>query len=426
MKTTILSLILLTATCFIIGCSECEEIISEPCGLEPIPNTDLCGWTVFTCFARGNDGNIDPDDHVGILLDTRYNSMAPRGENWMGTLISNIPSNWTVGELGQIFGIAIDRNENIFLASSDIYGMDGNSNTPVSTAQIFKCPPPNFAAVQFTSLPNSGGRLNGIGNLCFEKWNNQLFATNLEDGMIYRIDIISGNILETFDPFNSDNNTPGLVSIGEQLWGIGSNYEGRKVKVYFARQNEIHSIELDDTGAFVTTSSKIELSDLKIGNRDGQVISDISFSGDNSKMIIAERGDPHNSRVLGFELQGTTWLESSRYYVGSPIGETEGDNCAGGVDFFYNEKDKNVSDECDISFFSSGNYMKTSVSGLEYGIEGISWEGNNSSEFMPSSEANSSTDIFIGLGVSKNLLGDVEVFDCTECIDPCKLNQYVN
>ena len=40
-------------------------------------------------------------------------------------------------------------------------------------------------------IPNQG---NGLGNIAYDKWNNQLFITNFEDGNIYRFDM-QGNLL---------------------------------------------------------------------------------------------------------------------------------------------------------------------------------------------------------------------------------------
>ena len=114
--------------------------------------------------------------------------------------------------------------------------------------------------------------------------------------------------------------------------------------------------------------------------------------------------------------------------VGDNAGR-DGENSAGGVDFAYKERDGDVSAECDEFFWTTGNFMETSDSsfGKVYGMQGISYSGNNSNYSSPVAGQNKNTDLFIdfdGVGGTgpKGGIGDVEVFDCSECVDPCDLN----
>ncbi|MBK7160269.1 MAG: hypothetical protein IPH77_17480 [Ignavibacteria bacterium] len=70
-------------------------------------------------------------------------------------------------------------------------------------------------------IPNTGS---GIGNICFDKWHHQMFATNHEDGKIYRVKDVSGvgQVSSWYDPFLPDDKVPGFAIRGELLWGIGS------------------------------------------------------------------------------------------------------------------------------------------------------------------------------------------------------------
>ena len=65
-------------------------------------------------------------------------------------------------------------------------------------------------------MPNFGV---GLGNICYDNWNDQLFITNFEDGKIYRYNM-SGDLLSSFDPFTADDGSNGFVGHGETIWGI--------------------------------------------------------------------------------------------------------------------------------------------------------------------------------------------------------------
>ena len=114
-------------------------------------------------------------------------------------------------------------------------------------------------------IPNQG---NGLGNIAYDKWNNQLFITNFEDGKIYRFDM-NGTLLSTFDPFSADATPLGTFSgHGEALWGIAVHNENGVVKVFFSQwtednslsdasnpNNAVWSVDLDNSGDFTGNES---------------------------------------------------------------------------------------------------------------------------------------------------------------------------
>ena len=432
MKYLKLSALLLAALPYV-ACNDCKEVVLEPCG-DSDPNTEHCGWSVATCFA---DILTHP---VAVIYDTHLNSNAPLGNHW-GTVTAIHPSNWTANQIGQIFGIAIDENENVYLASSDIYYhpsnsplFSGNASRPFSftAGQIFKCVPPFWSAVPFVSLPNTSNAGNGIGNIAYDKWNKQLFATNLEDGKIYRIDVNTGAILDTYDPWVADNGSAGIVNnLAERVWGIGVNYENGLVKVYFPRvsgsQRSLYSITLNN-GAFPAANSEvIEISNLP-GNQE--IISDLAFSSNGNELLIAERGAAHVAFVVSYS-RTASWAFNRQYFVGGDLrpNYSNGGNSAGGVDFAYTEVNRNPSAKCDEFFLATGNAMLARNSSISpiYGIEAIKYSGNLSSN-APMPTANQDTDWFIDFdgsnsGNPKGSIGDVEVFDCTECVK-CSLDNY--
>lgn len=420
------------------ACKKCEDPVMEPCGTFT-PNSEFCGWSVATCYTEEGGGD------VAAIFDTRYNSQAIKGDDWgtQATPVTAIhPSNWKLNQIGQVFGTAIDKDQNIYLASSDIYfysaGLLGipssNGSRPYSAGQIFKCVPPSFTAVPLGApLPNANDPLNGIGNIAYDKWNDQLIATNLEDGKIYRLSTTTGAVLETFDPWAADTGSLGIVANqDERVWGIGVNYENGAVKVYFPRVSSmgrmIYSVTLVG-GAFPAAGSEV----IEIPSLPGRqlIVSDLAFSSNGEELLIAEHGHPHESKVISYSLNGTSWSFNTQYFVGSNAG-LDGENSAGGVDFAYTEQDENVSAVCDEFFWTTGNFMavRNGAVSLAYGMQGIDYSGNNSAS-TPAPNANQDTDLFIDFdGFSgtgpKGTIGDVEVFDCYECIDPCTLNDYPN
>jgi len=382
--------------------------------------SEYTGWAVATCNADANT-----DDPVGVIYNISNTTTAPQGEDWAPSITDIHPSNWTLGQIGQIFGIAIGNNDDVYLAASDIYDTQYDSD-PYGPGQIFKAESDNdFLAVPFVELPNSGGALNGIGNIAYDNTYHQLFASNLEDGKIYQISS-DGTIVDTFDPWSSDTGNVGIVPSEERVWGIGLNIENGLQKIYFARisgnTREMYSITLDD-GAFPYNGSEVLEFDNIIGV--GKRISDIAFSDDGTQMIFSERGTKfttgaHDAKMLKYSLDPNGWSMDLQYYVGSWVTEQypsivvdPGENSAGGVAF----GPTIVNDEiegCDQMAWVTMNYFETENGNLYYGMQGIDASGNNPSN--ADADPNTETDIIIDFDgtydnfVQKGDLGDVEIF----------------
>ncbi len=395
--------------------------------------------------------------NVATIYKTTFNGSAPIGGNWndpaLGTVqVGTIATpNWNLASIGQVFGIAID-NPNIYLAATDIYVYDSagttaygpggsagiyktNVNTPGTTNTLVTTLVANSGyTVGTNQIPNSGfGAGNSIGNIAFDKTNNQLFATNLEDGRIYRIDPITGNVLSILDPFVIDSPSNGMVNVNEQIWGIGVLTQGGITEVFFARTeatyNSIWSIKLDASGEFMATSAggitpklyletapKLEIQ--KVGTQNK--ISDIEFSC-SGKMLMAERGNPHSSSIFEYKKVAGTWTITNPFYIGG----FSGANSAGGVD--YGGKEVSGSFTRDGLVWGSQNFgipalnnplfypglNFANLSYLTYGVEGIDGSGNLAA-------TNGITDLFIdanaGGSNNKGGIGDVDVFD-SNC--PC-------
>jgi len=213
------------------------------------------GELVVTTFPYGSCGigsgyPMDPNGLCLRVYDTRVppvglNPVPIPGMNWPAPVYSD-PS-WIALNLGMIFGVELDDASppNIYVSSTTVYGDFSGANEcptvpggfgPDGAGAIYKIDGTSGAIQSFVitgaggigsnEIPNSGP---GLGNFCFDKFHQQFFVTNHEDGRIYRIDM-TGTLLSIFDPFDPDDGIPGFAPLGERLWGIGV-YQDR---LYFA------------------------------------------------------------------------------------------------------------------------------------------------------------------------------------------------
>ena len=265
---------------------------------------------------------------------------------------------WSVDNLGEVFGVALDRdtNPNIYVTQTRAYGNASASGI------VFKLDGATGVPSVFATLPNNNV---GLGNIAYSDQHDQLYVTNLEDGKIYRYDL-AGTLLSTFDPFLPDDGSPGFSPLEERIWGI--NFFNCRIyfgtwKEDFGRlgaPNEVWSVGLDATGDFVGPETlEVVLPDNVVNNFIGTLpIADIAFSKI-GRMLIAERsmkGDTENtahvSRVLEYDGGHLSWTPTINTFMLGTLatGSGFGQNSAGGVDY-----DCAVSDDCN----SGGSVLAT-------------------------------------------------------------------
>lgn len=389
------------------------------------------------------------------------------GDNWGKTPVTY--TNWTAPFLGQVFGLAYNTNsgsadyKSVYVSTTQIYGntsltytsygagythyvemknTTSPTRTPSNSPVIWKLNGATGAYVPLVVSTNLSpltsnthnqlfNRGTEIGNICYDKVHNQIFATNMEDGKIYRINATNGNILSRYDPFtvyvdaHAADSLPAFPKYGDRLWGIayGNN------KVYFAQWNQdkshqllsgsiahnmIYSVNIDPvTGDFVFPGSVPGALDYAQANPDivavlphhaattastlpfSSPVSDIELSHDGKDMLVAERtmdsairaADPtadhwaHRSRALKYHYDDVsgTWIEKTLYYVGnldwlpaSPYDTFKNSNSAGGIDFGYIYVDStHTKDECEGKLWVTADAMDRSYN---------FWGGKNHSE----------------------------------------------
>jgi hypothetical protein len=230
---------------------------------------------------------INPGGVVGSIVDLRNPNQPPQGQHWIGE-----PQRMfvTAAEVGQVFGVAIDDAPapNIYLSATAAFGLHrapgntqwqngmwgagGGPGTIYRIGPATNYRPQPFAQVTLGGRPNSGAAL---GNIAYDRWNRQLYVTDMETGMIHRIRAADGVDLGFYDhgtrgrsnfldvstgqqsslppvPFNSApqariadcpsarfDNSPecwNLAPNGRRVWGIGvwRNGQTGEVRLYYA------------------------------------------------------------------------------------------------------------------------------------------------------------------------------------------------
>ena len=185
--------------------------------------------TRFSGFLYGAAGPIiDLNGTVGSILDVRAPGQAPQGTHW---LYEPQRSPVTAGQVGQVFGVVLDdaNPPNVYLAATSAFGLHrtpdntqwmpgmwGQGGGPgtlyrLDAATGYQSRP--FAQITLNGRPNSGPAL---GNIAYDRFNKQLFVTDLETGMIHRLRASDGADLGFYDHgmqgrrgfFDAESNQP--------------------------------------------------------------------------------------------------------------------------------------------------------------------------------------------------------------------------
>ncbi|MEJ6793780.1 MAG: gliding motility-associated C-terminal domain-containing protein [Flavobacteriales bacterium] len=400
------------------------------------------------------------------IFDTENNMSAPLGQNWATTFNTPadpaIQAQWKGTNMGDVFGVAIDDQKNAYFTTTKVISSSGSTTTNSGVAGdggVYKL---NANDWSITPLITTGTGANqipnqnvGLGNICFDKWNNQLFITNFEDGKIYRFDT-NGNLLSTFDPFDPDNGTPGFAGHGEAIWGINVYADGpNNVKVYFSQwtednslatstniNNSVWSVDLDASGEFSGIEdlcfSLPDISNFITSTVTGgsYPISDITFSAD-GKMYVCEKQQggwstfggfdnlftpgAHNSRLMEFTNSGGNWTISQQYGVGNYNTPYTANNTAGGVALSNRQTVDGI--DCEKLIWATGDALRFSgfnpADGGQtyvYGAAGIPVEGNSIDPTSPDYVQNTSIYIdvnYTGMGndgSQKMSFGDMDIY----------------
>ncbi|MEM7166196.1 MAG: LamG domain-containing protein [Planctomycetota bacterium] len=388
--------------------------IGSPARAQSTANLPFSDGDIITTHFGGFNSPGDPlsgldaDGPVVSLIDASIPAIFPNptptpGVLWPAPIFNNLGAaateQWLARNLGQVFGLCTDNNgvtPNIYVAATGAYGdwsafpfpmggvgPDGSGaiyQIDGATGDINSFVVTGPGGVGTNQIPNGGS---GLGNVCYDPTHGQFFATNFEDGLIYRIDN-TGIILSTYDPFAPTIPVPGgFAPLGDRPFAVAF-YGGR---LYFSGwlrdtarpttnwppswgplppqpTNSIFSIAIDATsGNFVGTEQLEIVLPYLPPNQFSNPVSDIEFTvaGD---MLLGERtyvGDfgmidtGHQARCLEYVFSGTAWVPSTEeFFIGDPPASGfPPSNCAGGVDY-----------DCLDNVWSSGNLILPAAHGF--------------------------------------------------------------
>ena len=434
---------------------------------------------------------IDPDGaSVTLLALDRFDAAM------VGQEIKRRPYDQILArDVGQIFGLAMDdaQEPSLFLAATSAYGLpivgaDSNGDgveDRLFSGQVgarfmdalFGTGPDKgpgtlyrvdgttgqievFANIALDGVPNSGP---GLGQVAFDPVNRQLFVSDLDTGMIHRLDM-GGNDVEqfdhgvtarslagrpevAFDPANrmniedegfdvEDPATWNYAADERRVWGLAV-HNGR---LYYAVAEgpEIWSVGIDPRSGAFAFDARWELSLLDEHGKDE--ISDIAFGADGS-MIVAQRGKRlarfdftafagrKTSKTLRFTREKpdnpatpSKWVSKPiEYSVGFPVPH---DNSSGGVALgpSYDAFGRLNFKACKGTLWSSGDQLRRNpdfadalLSGGALGVDGL-----QAQPFGLSKQDNSPPwvsyfhdyDGKYGLKITSGHVGDVEILGC--------------
>ena len=187
-------------------CLAAPAVWAQPAAMQP-------GEAFLTRFSgvTGAAGAmvIDPAGTVGSIVDIRNPGRPPSGEHWVDEP-QRRPV--TAAEVGQVFGVALDGADppNIFLSATSAFGlhtvaggqwMPGLWGAGGGPGTIWRLDAATgrvqpFADVRLGGRPNSGAAL---GNMAYDGSTAQIYVSDLETGMIHRIDATTGADLGQWD-----------------------------------------------------------------------------------------------------------------------------------------------------------------------------------------------------------------------------------
>ena len=305
---------------------------------------------------------INPEGTVGSIIDVRAPQQPPLGQHWIDE-----PQRTPVKakDVGQVFGVALDNASppNIYVTATSAFGLHhtpGTTNWMVGMwgkdggpGTIYKLDQANgyrataFATIALDGRSNTGAAL---GNIAFDRLNNQFLVSDMETGMLHRIRASDGRDLGHFDHgtqgrpkfydvprgeakalpprtfapsigAQNDNCSAGrfdrnpecwrFAASGRRIWGVGVWYDASKsqARVYYAvwssptfanpswatesddaKRNSVWSVRLGPDGAFDPTDVRreFELPDFFVKPED---IARFGYSSPVSDIKFAECGE---------------------------------------------------------------------------------------------------------------------------------------
>ncbi len=393
------------------GLSACAFVTGAVAQTLPVNNGEL----VHTLTAINDlDPSPELDDPVVLLFDV--NNPAGQGalldQNWSAGRFWNAGAGvheWTARNLGNVFGVCLDRNANphIYVAAANYSVMNQAVNQSVAfgpggPGAVYRLEGTTGQICLVAQLPNTGP---GLGDVAHGVRGNVLYVSNFEDGRIYRVPVPVNCPQQPFRPALPpnpqlvwdhgmgalsasvpDDGTDGLTSLRRRVWGLAVNEA--ESRLYYgtwledsstpnlATNNQIWSVALDGSGQFIAGSAVLEattptLTFFSAAQTFSAPIADITF-GPSGNMFMAERSviSVHYSRAL--ELSGGsgawTFQPQNKWRIGrypSPFQTPDGQNTTGGIGV-----------DCEGNVWAVGDALILDQQGAVYGLHRVNAGGN--------------------------------------------------
>jgi hypothetical protein len=376
----------------------------------------ITGFSGSKATAAPANANADPLDALYIDLEgpsAKIVRIGVPGAPPQGQLIA-APSTLKVlaKEVGQVFPITLDDGAipNIYLGQTAAFGLQivGPGNNRLRKGQagarwmpgqfgaagglgsIYKIDGRTGAVTLFASVPGNGGV--GLGDIVFDKASRSLFVSDLDTGLIHRLDA-NGQLIGTFDhgiagrlvrglPPVADNgaqmditsaqfdveapDTWGFTQTERQVWGMALN-QGRLFYAV-AEGQQVWSVGINPDGSFAG-DPRMELA--VAGAREGQVIADIAFDAE-GKMYLAQRGairgsydysvfaEPEQSAVLRYQRDASGAWQPAEYAIGFP---NDHRNANGGIALGYSYDASGMARRgaCNSMLWSTGERLRNNA-----------------------------------------------------------------
>lgn len=397
-----------------------------------------CDSVAITCQGQS------PTDYTLGIMDVSALGAAPTAAHWPPPAANARhqagAQAFTRQNMGQLFGLTYDLNGNLFAAATSSYNTNNwgglnnvsTANVPQNSGSIYRVTSTGVA--EFAEIPNKG---QGIGNICFDRFHNLLFASNFHDGRIYAINATTGATVFSFDPNFSGTQygtpAPDFIHLGQRPWGVAAfGTANNNVILYYSRwsidqgrtfpgvNNEIWSISINTAGTAVTGAESLvhSVPYLTANNRSSPV-ADIEISTDGLRMLLAERcmssddnPSAHASRVIELtrsNVSSTVWVPQPLNKFG--VGASAGTNSSGGTDFgeYFITPINGRLKGCNASVWAMADYINFTAGNYVYGVQILNSTGGTVAN---SKWIDANNDI---INVDKTELGDVDYRRCLDC-----------
>ena len=419
-----------------------------------VRNSDgSCETAVFLCMVPNEERLVQYGDAVvacrptlGEEITLVIESIQPFGDLVQsGSLGQDVSSqiqpqtkSYTTTQLcGEVFSVALDEEGSLYTGTTTLYNIGSIGSAVLSFIDW-----ETGAVTKLATLPGNYG----IGGLDYDTECDQLFVSNLEDGIIYRVEAGNGTILSTFDPLLPDAGSIGLAPLGERILGV--TYNPTDSRLYYSvwvndrvdngGRNVIRSIEIDpNTCDFIPSTDMLELELPFRSEACGNVaelysmpVTDIEFDQSGTVMLLSESGfnsaipiaTAHQARLLEYDGSSGLWTidtggnaNNCKYQIGINGG---GSNSRGGTDFAYDSFNGVCTQEDESHIVVTGDALagiSCFEEGCYYGLQYFnqSTGGDLSSSILLDMDRDATSQ-------TKSVYGDVDVFlGCSEAVVGC-------